>query len=128
MILVDSSVWIDHLRGGDPILTDLLNVSGVLAHPFVTGELALGSFRNRDVILGALRGLPQAIVAQDPEVSHLIEQHRLFGLGIGYVDAHLLASVKLTPDASLWTRDRRLHEVAARLGVATEPARAAIGK
>lgn len=86
---------------------------------------ALGSLRQRDVILGALRDLPQAIVANDTEVGHLMEQHALFGLGIGYVDAHLLASVKHTAGASLWTRDRRLDKVARRLGVAADPSRAA---
>lgn len=126
MILVDSSVWVDHLRSGDPVLTSLLNGGGVLAHPFVIGELALGSLRQRQVILAALRDLPQATVAEDTEVAGFIEQHRLFGLGIGYVDVHLLASVKLTPGASLWTRDRRLTEVATRLGSAVDPS--ALGK
>lgn len=124
MILVDSSVWVDHLRNGDPILAGLLNAGRVLAHPFVIGELALGSLRQRALILGALRGLPQAIVAQDTEVADFIERNALFGLGIGYVDAHLLASAKLTPDASLRTRDRRLREAATRLGVEADPARA----
>lgn len=118
MILVDSSVWVDHLRAGHPILVGLLNSGMVLAHPFVIGELALGSLRQREVILGSLRDLPQATVAEDSEVGGFIEQQALFGLGIGYVDAHLLASIKLTPGSTLWTRDRRLHEVAARMGVA----------
>ena len=122
MILIDSSVWVDHLRNGDPILASLLNAGGVLAHPFVIGELALGSLRQRALILGALRDLPQAIVAQDAEVADFIERNALFGFGIGYVDAHLLASAKLTPNASLWTRDRRLHEAAMRLGVEADPA------
>ena len=120
MILVDSSVWIDHLRDRDPILTDLLNEAQVLAHPFVTGELALGSMGNRAVILGLMDDLPQAIVAEEGEIRPFIEQHTLFGLGIGYVDAHLLASARLTAHTSLWTRDRRLGEVAKRLGLATD--------
>ena len=99
---------------------ELLNRSGVLAHPFVIGELALGSLRQRDAVLAALRGLPSAVVADDAEVAGFIERHRLFGLGIGYIDAHLLASVKLTAGASLWTRDRRLGETAQRLGVAAD--------
>lgn len=121
MILADSSVWIDHLRRSNAVLTDLLNGGGVLAHPFVIGELALGSLHQRDVILSSLRGLPMATIAEDAEVAGFIEQHRLFGLGIGYIDAHLLASVRLTPGAALWTRDRRLHEVASRLGAAASP-------
>lgn len=120
MILVDSSVWIDHFRQSDPGLAALLNSAGVLAHPFVIGELALGSLRQRDAVLSALRELPAAIVADDAEVIAFIDRHRLFGLGIGYIDAHLLASVRLTAGAVLWTRDRRLHAVAERLGVAAE--------
>jgi len=117
MILTDTSVWIDHLRSGDPALTRLLELGRVLAHPFVTGELALGNLRQRAVVVGALRDLPQATVASDEEVLHLIDAEALSGLGIGYVDAHLLAAVRLTPGASLWTRDKRLHAVAARLNV-----------
>ena len=120
MILVDSSVWVDHLRGGDSLLAELLNRGQVLAHPFVIGELALGSLRQRDVVLDALRVLPQAIVASDEEVMGFIDQHRLFGLGIGYVDVHLLAATRLTPDAALWTRDKRLGAVALRLAVAAD--------
>ena len=120
MILVDSSVWIDHLRSGDATLAALLDAGRVLAHPFVIGELALGSFRQRDAIVQALRGLPPSIVASDEEVLAFIEGHRLFGLGIGYVDAHLLAAALLTPGAALWTRDRRLREAANRLAVAAE--------
>lgn len=118
MILVDSSVWIDHLRAADPLLVARLNENAVLSHPFVIGELALGSLRQREVVLAALRGLPMATVADVAEVASFIETQRLFGLGIGYIDAHLLASVRLTPGASLWTRDRRLNEIAAKLGVA----------
>lgn len=120
MMLVDSSVWIDHFRQTDLGLVALLDRAGVLAHPFVTGELALGSLRQREAVLAALRGLPHAIVAEDDEVMAFIDRHGLFGLGIGYVDAHLLASVRLTAGAALWTRDRRLHAVAERLGVATD--------
>ena len=120
MILVDSSVWIDHLRSGDATLAALLDAGRVLAHPFVIGELALGSFRQRDAIVQALRGLPPSIVASDEEVLAFIEGHRLFGLGIGYIDAHLLAAALLTPGAALWTRDRRLREAANRLAVAAE--------
>lgn len=117
MILVDTSVWIDHLRQNDQTLANLLGKRQVLAHPFVTGELALGSLKQRDVILKALRGLPRALVATDAEVQAYIEQHTLFGLGIGYVDAHLLAATSLTLGSQLWSRDRRLHGAATRLGV-----------
>ncbi|HEY0833066.1 MAG TPA: PIN domain-containing protein [Azospirillum sp.] len=122
MILVDSSVWIDHLRGGEPALARLLEGGRVLAHPFVIGELALGSLRQRDVILGALRDLPRAIEASDDEVLRFVGENALFGLGIGYVDAHLLAAVTLTPGSSLWTRDKRLHAVVERFGLAAKVA------
>ena len=118
MILVDTSVWIDHLRGGDAVLESLLDRGGVLGHPFVIGELALGNLRRRDLVLGALRQLPRAAVASDEEVFGFIEARRLFGHGIGYIDAHLLASVRLTPDARLWTRDRRLRAIAGQLELA----------
>jgi len=117
MILVDSSVWIDHLRSSDAVLSGLLGGGQVLAHPFIIGELAMGSLRQRDVILDALRDLPQVLVASDDEVLGFIGQHRLFGLGIGYVDAHLLAAARLTVGASLWTRDKRLHDIAERMGL-----------
>lgn len=118
MILVDTSIWIDHLRQGDVELSARLNACQVLAHPFVIGELALGSLKNRDAILAALRGLPQAQIATDEEVMGFISQEELYGLGIGYIDAHLLAAVRLTPDSTLWTRDKRLLSVASRLGIA----------
>lgn len=121
MILVDTAVWIDHLRDNDPHLAGLLDSGAVLAHPWVTGELALGSLRNRVEILRLLDDLPQAMLATAAEVRELVEQRRLFGLGIGYVDAQLLAATMLTPDAALWTRDRRLQEPAHRLGVAYAP-------
>jgi predicted nucleic acid-binding protein len=83
MILIDTSVWVDHLQASDAKLTELLDSGAVLGHPFVTGELALGNLRQRDVVLGALRGLPQAIVAMDQEMDHLIDRKALFGLGSG---------------------------------------------
>ena len=115
MILVDSSVWIDPFRSGDAALAGLLNQARVLIHPFIVGELALGNFRQRAVVFDALRGLPQAVVATDDEVLGFIERHALFGLGIGYIDAHLLAAVGLTPGSSLLTRDKRLAAAAKRL-------------
>lgn len=118
MILVDTSVWIDHLRQKDARLIQLLNEGRVLTHPFVTGELALGSFRNRDTVLNALQNMAQAPVATDGEVLRFIERNALHGLCIGYVDAHLLASARLAPVARLWTRDKRLLATSIRLGLA----------
>ena len=118
MILVDTSIWVDHLRNGDRKLVGLLQHGRVLAHPWVTSELALGHLSQRSEILGLLHNLPQATVATDVEVLTLIDHRRLFGLGIGYVDAHLLAATMLTADAHLWTRDKRLAAVAAQHGLA----------
>jgi predicted nucleic acid-binding protein len=118
VILVDTSVWIDHFRARNVTLVGMLDAAEVLGHPFVLGELALGGLRQRELVLTALGDLPQASVATDPEVLAFIEHQRLYEFGIGYVDAHLLAAIRLTPGASLWTRDRRLHEAAVRLGVA----------
>ena len=118
MILVDTSVWIDHLRSASAILSELLGDGEVLVHPFVLGELALSNLRRRDAFLSDLRDLPQAIVASDQEVANLIDRQTLFGRGIGYVDVHLLAAARLTAGTKLWTRDRRLQAVAAQLGLA----------
>jgi predicted nucleic acid-binding protein len=118
VILADTSVWIDHLRHTDGILTYLLSRQQVLTHPLVIGELAVGHLRPRDVVLKTLQELDRAIAARDDEVLRLIERERLFGLGLGYVDAHLLASVRLTPGTFLWTRDKRLSAVAERLSLA----------
>jgi len=120
VILVDTSVWIDHLRTGEPDLAALLQDGHVLAHPWVTGELALGHLARRSEILGLLGNLPQATAATDVEVLSLIARHQLFGLGIGYVDAHLLAATMLTTGARLWTRDKRLAAVAAQHGLASD--------
>ena len=117
MILVDTSIWIDHIRAGDVILNDLLMAGKVLIHPWVTGEVAVGLQRNRKVILDNLADLPQADPATDEEVLRFIEAHALFGTGIGYIDAGLLASTKLTSGASLWTRDRRLRAAAEALSL-----------
>jgi predicted nucleic acid-binding protein len=121
MILVDTSVWIDHLRSAESALAELLESNRVLTHPFVIGEIALGSLKQRDTVLGALRGLPQAAMATDAEVFEFISGQTLYGLGIGYVDAHLLAASRLTPGAALWTRDKRLAAVASRLDVGVDP-------
>src|SRR5437763_4166645 len=120
MILVDSSVWVDHLRQGDQRLVTLLEASQVLTHPFVVGEVTLGSLKNRETILGSLKGLPQAATATDEEVQKFIESNALFGLGIGYIDAHLLAAVRLDSGSHLWTRDKRLGAIANRMGINAE--------
>ncbi len=117
MILVDTSVWIDHFRQGDLELTSLLNSGKVLSHRFVIGEIALGNIQNRKIILGTLQNLPQSTIASDEEVLHFIERYSLFGSGLGYIDAHLLASTLLSPGSLLWTRDKRLLAETARLGV-----------
>lgn len=118
MILLDTSVWVDHLRVGDKDVANLLVSGHVLAHPFVVGELALGNLRQRQAILSSLQDLSQTSIATDREVLHFIERHALAGLGIGYVDAHLLAATQLTAGALLWTRDKNLLRVAERLGLA----------
>lgn len=117
MILVDTSVWIDHLRHGDSRLANLLNIRQVLTHPFVIGELALGNLQQRDVIVDTLSNMPRATITTEEEVLTLINQNKLYGLGIGYVDAHLLTSVRLTPGALLWTQGKRLRAAANQLGL-----------
>ena len=111
MILVDTSVWVDHLRSGLPLLANLLQEGDVLIHPWVIGEIACGNLRNRNQVLNLLQGLPTAVVASDSEVLLLIERSNLMGRGIGYVDAHLLAAAKLSR-SGLWTQDRRLAALA----------------
>jgi predicted nucleic acid-binding protein len=118
VILADTSVWVDHLRASNKALVALLDAGMVLAHPLVIGELALGNLRRREIVLKALADLPHASVATDAEVLHFIERHALFGHGIGYIDAHLLAAAQLTAGTELWTNDKRLHGVAAQLGLA----------
>jgi hypothetical protein len=122
VILADTSVWIDHLRSGDPMLEAELLAANVLGHSMVIGELAMGSLRNRQEVLSALHRLPEAVRASDQEAIQLIERRRLFGLGLGFIDVHLLASALLSPAATLWTRDRRLRDAAMRLGVSADRA------
>ena len=112
MILVDTSVWVDHLRDGAPALAAALEKGSVLMHPFVLGELACGYLKNRGEVLGLLGHLPAAPLATDPEALNYIERRALMGRGIGYVDVHLLASAALAGGARLWTRDKRLAAVA----------------
>lgn len=117
MVLVDTSVWVAHLRQGAIGLETLLHEGRVVCHPFVVGELACGNLQNRSEILSLLQALPQAIRAQHEEVIQFIENFRLMGKGLGYIDMHLLASARLT-GVPIWTLDQRLHEVALKLGLA----------
>jgi predicted nucleic acid-binding protein len=117
MILVDTSVWIDHLRQRNDRLKTLLETGQVIVHPFIVGELALGNLRQRDVVISSLLDLPQAVSVANEEVLGFIARHALSGKGIGLVDAHLLASARLN-SALLWTRDKRLKAVATQLGMA----------
>jgi len=118
VILVDTSVWVDHLRKGAPGLVAALDRGDVLIHPFVLGELACGNLKNRREVLRLLGDLPLAPIAEEREALEFIERRALMGRGIGYIDVHLLASVALGHGASLWTRDRRLAAVAADLKLA----------
>ena len=115
MILVDTSVWIDHLHKSVPALTEALEREEVLTHPFVIGELACGELRNRGEVLDLLAALPLAIVATDDEALRLIDDRRLMGKGLGYIDVHLLAAAMLTEATQLWTTDKRLQAIAAQL-------------
>lgn len=125
MILLDTSVWIDHLRHGDPVVVRLLEDDRVLGHPWVLGEISLGGLANRQEVLGLLANLPQAVVASHAEMVTLIETHELWGRGMGFVDAQLLAATLLSYDAQLWTRDKRLAAVAMELACAAENEEAA---
>jgi predicted nucleic acid-binding protein len=117
MVLVDTSVWIDHLRHGDAGLTVALTAGQVWMHSFVLGELACGNLRSRAEVLSLLQALPSMPVSADKEALFFIDQHELMGRGIGYVDVHLLASARLG-GTLLWTRDKRLHALATELGLA----------
>lgn len=116
MVLVDTSVWVAHLRLGKTGLELLLNEGLVISHRFVIGELACGNIQNRAEILSLLRALPYAVFADDLEVLRFIDGHSLAGKGLGYIDMHLLASAVLSR-ASIWTLDRRLAEASSRLGI-----------
>lgn len=111
MVLVDTSVWVSHLRDGNNELASLLNEGRVLCHPFIIGELACGNLQDRAMILSFLQWLPMSIEAEHEEVLYFIENNRLMGKGIGYVDAHLIASAVLT-GIPIWTLDKKLAQVA----------------
>jgi predicted nucleic acid-binding protein len=118
VILVDTSVWIDHLRSGELSLAAALEAGRVMMHPFVLGELACGNLANRSEVLELLGNLPAAPTATDPEAVNFIERRSLMGRGVGYIDVHLLASITLSGDGRLWTRDRRLAAAATDLELA----------
>lgn len=122
MILVDTSVWADHFRDADRDLAALLAEGRVVMHMFVTGELALGNLSPWDATVEALRGLPQAPVANEPELLTLVASAGLAASGIGFVDAHLLAAARSMPGSRLWTRDKRLAAKAKAMGLSWAPA------
>jgi predicted nucleic acid-binding protein len=115
MILVDTSVWIDHLHRTESDLVILLEESQVCSHPMIIGELALGSLRHRAAVLRLLSELPSIQVAEHAEVLRFVDARELYGIGLSLVDAHLLAAARLRPATRLWTRDRRLAATAERL-------------
>ncbi|MCJ2073170.1 PIN domain-containing protein [Methylobacterium sp. J-030] len=117
MIVIDTNVWIDHLRNADPVLIALLGDGRPRVHPDVIGEFALGTLRDRTTVLTFLERMPRAQLAEPDEVMRLISDHALHGLGLGDVDAHRLASAKLMPGSRIRTRDRRLAAVSDRLGL-----------
>jgi predicted nucleic acid-binding protein len=117
VVLVDTSLWIDHFRHGVTALARLLEDGRVASHPAVIGELACGTLRERATTLDLLRRLPRAVVASDEEALRFLDQHRLFGRGLGWTDVHLLASTALS-QFQLWTVDRRLEEAGRRLRLA----------
>ncbi len=120
MILVDTSVWIDHWKAADHRLSDLLFEEQVLSHPFVVGELACGKFKHRSEILTLMKNLGHAPVVAHDDVLTFVEAHALMGSGLGWIDVHLLASASRVGER-LWTRDNRLARAARRLGVSFTP-------
>jgi hypothetical protein len=117
MVLADTTIWIDHLRAEEEQMSWLLNRKDIVMHPFVIGELALGSLRDRALTLATLDLMPRTQVAQNAEVRRMIEARSLYCRGIGLTDAHLIASCLLAPNPRLWTRDKRLHAVAEEIGI-----------
>jgi predicted nucleic acid-binding protein len=118
LIIVDTGIWIDHLQVSDSRLAALGERLEALVHPYVLGELALGSLPQRPHLLARMAGMPQPPLARHVHVMQLVEAEKLFSTGVGYVDAHLIASARLLPGSRIWTRDKRLHAQAERLGVA----------
>jgi hypothetical protein len=120
-VIADSSIWIDHIHRGHAELTKLLKRNRVAMHPMIYGEIVMGSLKSRATVLRELRKLPQALPVTHSEVTAMVEWLELFNRGIGFVDAHLLASTRLIAGGSLLTRDKRLHEQAQRLEIAYQP-------
>ncbi|MGV3577648.1 type II toxin-antitoxin system VapC family toxin [Brevundimonas sp.] len=116
LVLADTSVWVDHLRSPDPLMLEFAGQERLLIHPYVIGELGMGNLRRRDEFIRSLRRMDHVIRARDDEVTRLVEENRLYGLGLSWVDVHLMASCLLMDGVHLWTRDRRLNTVAARFG------------
>ncbi|MCA9473681.1 MAG: type II toxin-antitoxin system VapC family toxin [Nitrospirales bacterium] len=114
MTLVDTSIWVNHLRTGNPRLESLLQDTRVLIHPWIIGELACGEIKNREEILALLQALPETQIPEHHEVLHLLETHKLYGMGLGWVDMNLLAAAQLT-GCTLWTADIPLQKAAAKL-------------
>jgi predicted nucleic acid-binding protein len=118
VILVDTSVWVDHLRRGDAALVSLLDANDAAIHDFIIGEIACGHLKARQRILGLLAALPRVSAATEEETLHFIEHRRLFGRGLGYIDVHLLVAASLHVGTQLWTRDKTLHAMASELNLA----------
>ena len=116
MVLVDTSVWVSHLRNGNTNLANLLNNGDVICHPFIVGELACGNLKNRAEILSLLQALPMSIEAEQDEVMTFIENNQLMGKGLGYIDVHLLAAASLT-EVPIWTIDKKLDAVSQEMGL-----------
>ncbi len=117
MILADTSVWIDHFRSENEEMRRHLQQGEIVIHPFIIAELALGSLRQRAKTLVLLDSLPQVRMPQLAEVRLMIEARRLYSLGLGLIDAHLIASILVNPPTLLWTRDKRLRRVGEALGI-----------
>jgi len=120
MILADTSVWIDYLRSGDALLSEQLSQANLLMHSMILGELAMGNFKNRQLLLQRWGGLPLIQTATDTQVLSLIDTHQLMGKGIGWIDVHLLTAVSLADRVQLWTRDKRLKTIAETLNLAAQ--------
>ena len=121
MIVVDTSVWVDHLRSADQKLSALIAEAGMLQHPYVTGEIVVGNLHNRNQVIRALRRLPQIDPVSEADFHAFTEETVAYGTGLGFVDIHLLAATAAFPGARLWTKDRRMREHAERLGLAQLP-------
>ena len=120
MILADTSIWIDYLRQGDPLLVKQLNQQQILMHGMILGELAIGKFKNRKLLLDRWQALPFIQSATDVQVLQFLETHQLMGLGVGWIDLHLLTAIALTDEVKLWTRDERLRTIAETLNLAIQ--------